>query len=186
MHYVANQPNQVRRHFHGLREAAPDLKGVAVFDRLEQGLPDDLGALGLVWRRREIENYLCCQEALEAYALATARSELAGPLFAAAESSKRLEAMRESIEEVAQALDTLGKGSPWDADTKVSDDFLAPLFQKYFSKLELPNVMGKKNFHELAGLVPEGKLDPEVRGKLDAIAQVARSARAGEEPEANR
>lgn len=183
VHYVANQPDQVRRHFHGLREAVPDLKGVAVFDRLERSLPDDLGALGLAWRRSEIENYMCCRETLGAYAVATARGELAGPLFAVAESSKRLEAMQESIEEVAQALDTLGKGSPWDADTKVSDDFLTPLFQKYFSRLGLPNVMGKQSFHDLAALVPEGKLDPEVREKLDAIAQVAQSARSGEEPE---
>ncbi len=55
----------------------------------------------------------------------------------------------------------------------MSDDFLAPLFQNYFKKLGIPNLMAKRNFHELAFLVPVDKLDPEVREKLDAIVNVA-------------
>jgi predicted ATPase len=86
--YVGNQPGEVRRLFHGVREACPGLLGVALFDRLDRDkkLPDDLGARGLVWQQREIENYLCCREALEAYARATAPEEAPGELFAAAES----------------------------------------------------------------------------------------------------
>jgi predicted ATPase len=181
VHYVGNQPSEVRKHFHGLREAVPHLIGVAIFDRLAQGLPDDLRATALMWDRREIENYLCYPETLEAYAMGTAEQETAGPLFAPAESSRRLQAMRESIREVEQALETLGKGSPWDANTKVSDDFLTPLFEKYFKKLRLPNVMAKKNFHELARLVPKDKLDLEVGRKLDAIVEIAKRAKPAQE-----
>ncbi|MFQ5789089.1 MAG: ATP-dependent endonuclease [Acidobacteriota bacterium] len=179
--YVGNQRAEARKHFHGLREAVPQLEGIAIFDRLDQALPGDLGAEGLAWRRKEIENYLCCPEALEAYARGTAGHDTAGPLFSAAESERRVKAMRESIEEVTRALETLGKPSPWDADTKVSDDFLTPLFEKYFKKLGLPNVMAKKNFHELADFVPKDRLDREVREKLDAIVCVARAARPVEE-----
>ncbi|MEO6164580.1 MAG: AAA family ATPase, partial [Candidatus Binatia bacterium] len=68
-------------------------------------------------------------------------------------------------------------GSPWDANTKVSDDFLTPLFDKYFKKLGLPNVMAKKNFHELARLVPRAKIDTEVQDKLDAIVEAKRGAK---------
>lgn len=100
----------------------------------------------------------------------------AGPLFGEAEAKRRLDAMRESITELESALRTLGKGSPWDANTKVSDDFLAPLFENYFKKLGLPNLMAKKNFYELAFLVPLEMIDPEVRQKLDAIVEVATSA----------
>jgi hypothetical protein len=85
--------------------------------------------------------------------------------------------MQESIKEVSEALETLGKGSPWDANTKVSDEFLAPLFEKYFKKLRLPNVMAKKNFHELARLVPKEKIDSEVKEKLDAIVEAKRNAK---------
>ena len=94
-----------------------------------------------------------------------------------AERDHRLEAMRESIQEIETALRTLGKGSPWDANTKVSDDFLSPLFENYFKKLSLPNLMDKKNFYELAYFMPRTKLDPEIKEKLDQIVRVANSAK---------
>lgn len=177
VHYVGNQPSEVRKHFHGIREAVNNLVGVAIFDRLDQGLPLDLGATGLTWRRREIENYFCYPETLEAFATGQAEQDSAGPLFAMSESARRVDAMRESITEVSKALETLGKGSPWDANTKVSDDFLTPLFDKYFKKLGLPNVMAKKNFHELARLVPKEKIDSEVQEKLDVIVEAKRRAK---------
>jgi len=179
VHYVGNQPNEVRKHFHGLLEAVPQLIGIAIFDRLDdhRTIPTDLGATGLTWKRKEIENYLCYPETLIAYAEASAPKDTAGPLFSLAGSAKRKDVMKESIKEVEKALDTIRRGSPWDANTKVSDDFLIPLFEKFFSKLGLPNIMAKKNFHELAHLVPENKLDPEIKEKLDAIVKVAKLAK---------
>lgn len=176
VHYVGNQPAEVRRHFHGLREAVGELQGLAIFDRLERPLPNDLGARGMMWRKREIENYLCYPETLEAYAQQSATAAAAGPLFSEAEAERRLTAMRESIAELEAALRTLGKGSPWDPNTKVSDDFLAPLFENYFKKLGIPNLMAKKNFYELAYLVPRDTMDPEIREKLDATVEVAELA----------
>ena len=177
VHYVGNKPQEVKKHFYGLREAVPDLCGIALFDRLNQEMPTDLGARGLAWSHREIENYLCYPETLMAYAKASVEQQgIAGPLFAVAETTKRESAMQESIKEVEQALETLNKGSPWNPDTKVSDDFLTHLFEKYFKKLGLPNIMAKKNFHELARLVPKDKIDPEVKSKLDAIVETSTNA----------
>jgi hypothetical protein len=173
VHYVGNEPGDVKRHFHGLREAYPELLGVALFDRLDKKLPDDLGATGLTWRRREIENYLCYPETLEAFALATPETGPPGSILI----QQRLEAMRKSIEEVEDALSKLRKGSAWDYDTKVSSDALPPLFAEYYRKLNLPNLMAKKNFHVLAQYVPVEKIDPEVMEKLDAIVEVAGKAK---------
>ena len=65
VHYVANRPRRASDHFHGLREAKPDLVGVAVYDRLRSPPPaDDPHLLHLTWRRRELENYLCRREVL--------------------------------------------------------------------------------------------------------------------------
>ena len=179
--YVGNQPKEAVKHFHGLREGAPNLKGIAIFDRLEQALPDDIKDMGLTWRRREIENYLCYQETLEAYARGSAmRDDVFGPLFATAEAGRRIKAMQKAIGEITNALETLGKPAPWDHDTKVSDDFLTPVFEKFFKSLGLQNVMAKKNFHGLAEYVPLEKIDPEVKEKLDAIARVAQEAKQGE------
>ena len=175
VHYVGNQQSKARDHYHGLKEAVPRLKGLAIFDRLD--LPLDGGGLQmLAWSRREIENYLCSQATLEAYAEQTAEGELPGPLFTMQDAERRVNAMRESIGEVQSAMETLGKGSPWSADAKVSDEFLTPLFTTYFAKLGLPNLMSKSAFHALAPYVPLEEIDPEVGEKLDAIADVAESA----------
>ncbi len=173
--YVGNQPRAVRHHYHGLREALPRLRGVALFDRLEAGDADVAPAEGLVWRRREMENYVCSQSALEGYAAASAEDETPGPLFEPVEAERRVTAMREAIEEIESALRSLGRGPPWDDAFKASDDFLDPVFRVWFKKLELPNLMAKKNFHELVEHIPVSEIDPEVTEKLDAIARVAGS-----------
>lgn len=65
---------------------------------------------------------------------------------------------------------------PWSADVKASDDFLNPLFDRFFQKLGLPNLLRKTNYHALASLVPADKIDPEVTTKLDGIVAVAAKA----------
>ena len=179
VHYVGNRVRAVQSHFHGLREALPRLGGVALFDRLDTVPPDMAPIECLTWARREIENYVCTRAALEAYAADSASGAGPGPLFTEAEADRRVRAMRESIAEIESALKTLGKGSPWDVGVKASDEFLDPLFPSYFGKLGLPNLMAKKNYHELADYVPDGEIDPEVGEKLDAIARVAEAASAG-------
>ena len=176
-YYVRNdRPADALSHYYGLREALPNLKAAALFDR-QDSPPSDPNVNMLCWRRREIENYLCTERTLEAYAQATAESDFQdSPLFAASERARRLSAMREAISEISAAMRTLGKGSPWSADAKVSDDFLTPLFALYYDKLGLPNLMNKKDFYDLAEYVPEDELDDEIVEKLDAIAQTAREA----------
>jgi hypothetical protein len=177
VHYVSDQPTSVSRHFFALREARPDLKGLALFDRLPGALTSNLGAKGMMWQKREIESYICFQETLLAYAEQTGVEQSEGPLFSSGESKRRVNAMQEVMSEMSKALTTLGKGSPWDGEMKVSDEFLHPLFRKYFERLDLPNVMDKKSFHELARFVPSGMIDSEIKDKLDAIVAVAASAK---------
>ncbi len=180
VHYAGNQLPAIRRHFHGLREAVPHLRAAALLDRVESEEADVSQIALLVWRRREIESYLCSPATLEVYARASAAADAPGPLFAEVEKERRVTAMRESIQEIAGALDRLGRGSPWNGEMKVSDDFLIPLFREYYRKLGLSNLMAKKSFHELAEHVPLEEIDPEVREKLDAIAAVAATARGSE------
>lgn len=171
-HAVGNQVSQIRRHFWGLKEAKPDLVGIAILDNRERPLPEDLGAEGLVWQRREIENYLCSEEVLLAYA----RYDEPDDLFALAESQHREESMRAAIERVSTALETLRGLGPFSPQIKATDDFLDPLFETYFKALGLPNLLRKSDYHELARLVPAEDLDPEITAKLDAIVTVAEQA----------
>ena len=41
VYYVGNQPRKAQDHFYGLREAIPNLLGVAIYDRLDKKLPRD-------------------------------------------------------------------------------------------------------------------------------------------------
>lgn len=84
--------------------------------------------------------------------------------------------MKATVEEIESALGTLGKGPPWSPDTKVSTDFLEPLFAAFFKKLGLPNLMQKTNYHTLVDYVPASQIDPEVTEVLDSIVAVAEKA----------
>lgn len=174
--YVGNRPAEVARHFHGLKEAVPTLRGVAIFDRLDS-LPELPPVRCLMWERREIKNYLCQRATLQAYAVASASASAVKddlvPLSVGNEVDRRARAMNEAIEETKTALERLGKGSPWEPGLKVSDDFLTPVFRAYFRKLDLPNLVAKTNFHVLGEHVPEPEIAPEVGQKLDTIARVA-------------
>jgi hypothetical protein len=172
VHYVANQPPKARAHFHGLREAKNDLIGLALYDRLERDPESDQVLNQHTWRRREIENYLCQEATLLAWAEAQGRAQ-EGDLFAASWRAS----MQTAIQEIRSALAALGKPVPESPDIKASDDFLDPLFRKFYEALKLPNLMRKTDYHTLAPYVPVDQLDGEVREKLDAIAAVAVRAR---------
>jgi hypothetical protein len=169
----SNVPQKAREHFYGLREAKPDFVGVAIFDRLDRKLQEGQPLQELMWRQREIENYLCQREVLLAYA----RHDVADDLFGVAERERREQAMSAAIDEVTQALETLSRPGPWSADIKASGDFLDPVFERYFRKLSLPNLMRKTDYHVLAGLVPPEQIDAEIGEKLDAIMRTAGQTR---------
>jgi ABC-type arginine transport system ATPase subunit len=175
VHYVGNnQPQEARKHFFGLREAKEDLVGIAIFDNLEKNLHDNSALLETMWQRREIENYLCYPEVLHAYA---ENVESAGPLFEHAERQRRREIMESCIKDLVPPVALRDYGDRWWKDIKASDEFLDRLFEMYFARLELPNLMRKTDYHTLAPLLPEELIDDEIREKLDAIVEVASSAK---------
>ncbi len=172
--YVGNNQKEVKRHYYGLKEAVPSLKGIAIFDRLEKGIDHDLGADGYQWEKREIENYLCFPEALMSYVENETGTGCFGPLFDDAKIPAFKQAMQDTITELEKALSSLDKGSPWGDDLKVSDEFLTPLFQKFFKKINMPNTMLKTNFHRLAKYVPIEKIDGEVNRMLARIVRISK------------
>ena len=174
VHYVANQPGQARNHFYSLREAKPDLLGIALYDRLENPLNTDPYLVQMSWSRREIENYLCLPDTLRTWASAMGSRQQGeqGDLFAEAWRQR----MDETIAIITHALTNLGKPDPWNADLKVSDDFLKPLFDKFYEALGLPNLMRKTSYHTLVPFVPAAQVDSEVHDKLDQIVAVAQQA----------
>ncbi len=175
VHYVKNNiPNLARDVFHGLKEAEPELLGLALFDRLPH-VPEASHGLAITsWKRREIENYIVTRGTLERFA----RHDVPDDLFGRAEADRRVAVMRESVLDIEGALDKLNKPSPWSADIKVTDDFLNPLFTAFYKRLGFPQLAFKRDYHVLADLLDPTDLAQddleEIRGVLLEIA--ARSA----------
>ncbi len=177
VNYVLNQPKAAITHFAGLREARPDLIGMAVFDRLDRPIADVPTGLRIdTWRRREIENYVAQPATLLSWAEVEGERTIGGPLFA----SGWRNAMEQAIQEVETALRTLGKLDRPD-DMKASDEYLEPIFAAFFRRLELPNLMNKSDYHQLARFVAVDDIDAEVVAILDAIADTAAAARPRDE-----
>ena len=183
VHYVQNQPEKAYSHFFGLREAKGDLVGVAVLDHLERDLEDKPGMRQAMWQRREIESYLCLPQVLLRYAETSGAADSIGPLFAAADSETRRRTMDECIRELVPPVALGDPNHRYWITTKVSDDFLEPLFESYFSRLGLPNLMRKSDYHELAGFVVKEEIPSEVVETLDAVVRTADEARPAEEPD---
>jgi ABC-type lipoprotein export system ATPase subunit len=176
VHYVMNQPKKAREHFYGLCEAKHDLVGFALFDRIDKELAERPELREYKWKRREIENYLCSQATLLAYAEACAEELGLGPLFEPAERQRRKEVMDQCIQDFVPRAALRDPADPWWVDTKASDQFLDRLFEAFFAKLRLPNLMRKTDYHVLARHVPKDQIDPEVALVLDLIVEVAARA----------
>lgn len=173
VHYVGNQPTEARKHFYGLREAKPDLKGFCLFDRILDELQTRPELIEYAWQRREIENYIVCsRQVLIDWVNARAEEQTVGPLF----SSRWASIMEERIKEIENARATLRQEPPWSPDIKVTDEFLDGLFETFFEKLEMQNLMQKTNYHTLVQYLSADQIDAEVSEVLDAILEVADKA----------
>ena len=172
--YVGNQPQKAREHFYGLYEAKPDLVGFCLFDRISTEYVMQPELIEHIWKRREIENYIVFnKQLLIDWAHSEGAEHVGGHLF----SQPCISIMEECITEIEKARETLGQESPWSVDTKVSTEFLDPLFGLFFKKLNLPNLMQKTNYHTLVQYVPVDQIDAEVTEVLDAILEVANKAK---------
>ena len=178
VHYLSgNQPSLARNHFYGLREAKNDLVGFALFDRLESR-PDSNSELEIYnWQRREIENYFGFPQVLLAYAQNLAGRESSGPLFEYARGQAFREAMEESIADLVPRAALRNLSDLWWINSKISDDFLDRLFEMFFKKVNLPNLVRKGDYYQLVEFIPAGDIDPEVSQVLDRILAVIRHAR---------
>lgn len=168
----SNKPQEARDHFHGLREAKPDLVGFALFDWLDKELQTGSQLTERMWSRREIENYLVTPASLRAFV----QLGLGEDLVSQAERMTRLETLEACQTELINALRLTTEHDPWGPDIKVTDEFLDRLFKLYYERLGTPQQIFKRDYHGLAETIPVEELDPEVGAVLDALFEVAQRA----------
>ncbi|MDL1886012.1 AAA family ATPase [Anaerolineae bacterium CFX8] len=130
-----NKPSKAADHFRGLREASAGLVGVAVFDRISSSkLQRESALTELIWRRREIENYLIAPETLLNYARSTD------------ESGAYEQIMEQVIGLLVPPIALEDQSDIWWMDVKASEGFLERLFDLYSQKSGLFNIMRKTNY----------------------------------------
>ena len=151
--------------FAALQQAVPGLRGLMLTDA-EQKFENLPGGLQQIWwSKREIENYLCTRNTLLAYA---GDPDIYGGIIFSKGGRQK---MVEEIEIIETALAQLSKPGIFD-DTGKSSENLEALMKK-FSKAAKVRTLAKKDFFQLVKYVPEKEIDPEIREKLDAIAEIA-------------
>jgi hypothetical protein len=171
VHYVGNHPNDASSHYFGLREAKPNLRAFALFDRRDGGLPSDFVIPSYCWKRREIENYVTSRDVLLKYAA----GKIASDLVTRAESNTRIDAMKKALEEMERAQVAFGF-DVWGVDIKASEQVLPNVFRLFYKNLGLRNEMNKADFHELVAFLDPAKIDPEVTEVLDRITEILRES----------
>ena len=159
--YVANHPRDAENHFYGLRQAKPDLKSFALFDRVD--IDPRFSLPHHVWSRREIENYVASRDVLLRFAADTGPDDL----VARAHATAQAEAMETAIASVESAFRTLRR-DPWSPDEKMSDDVLEPIFAS--------NRMQKTNYHVLVQAMVPADVPDEMRQVLDQLVAAAPAA----------
>lgn len=182
VHYVGNNPGKARSHFYGLREAKNDLVGYALFDRLHEGsLRTGKDLAEHMWPRREIENYLLPTVTLPRYAEQTGRASVRGSssqapgttLFEEPEGRLWLDVMQSAVENLTPPVALHNLGHQFWSDTKISDNFLKPLFDRFYSEMGLPTLLRKKNYYRLVSYLRPSEVHRDVVEVLDAIAKDA-------------
>lgn len=176
LHVVQNIPSRAREHFFGLREAKPDLVGLAIYDRLDRDLSSEWPLREIAWQRREIENYLCSPATLMAFAEDLAERSAPGPLFAPEQRERMRAAMQTTIEELVPPIALRDPHDPYWRDVKASDDFLDRLFPRFYERVGMADLVRKSDYHILARFVETADLDEEVVAMLDAIVETAARA----------
>ena len=171
-----NNPAETRGHFSALKEAKPDLRGFLLMDRTNKRLKSRENWTERMWKKREIENYLCNRTAILSYVAEDLNRE---DLFGPPEISNRQSKMEKEIERLEEASKANREPSPFSADfldeVKTSDEFLVRLFMNFAESMGWPNSMAlqKTDFDQLVKYIPLKEIDEEVIEVLDTIAKIA-------------
>jgi AAA15 family ATPase/GTPase len=143
-----NVPNTAVQNFRAMKEFFPQLKGLALFDRIDKNA-DDIKALKIVyWKRREIENYFANPAILLKHAslLNFKHKHLSSEFLRST--------MQECINLCTLPLYLNDLTHEWWHNAKLSSDWLDLIFPEFYKKLNLPQDFYKRDYYQLINLTP--------------------------------
>lgn len=156
---VGNDIAMVVRHFAALKEFIPGLKAYALFDNLNREKPQNMppGLTLKQWNRNEMENYIPLPDTLYTYV-----EKEVGSLF----TSKFKEMVKTAT---APAALEAADHRFWKT-TKISDDYLTPLFENFFDAIGYSrNIMDKSKYYQLIEYAPTEAIEAEVLNTVTEI-----------------
>ena len=158
-----NVPNTAVQNFKALKEFFQDLKGLALFDKIDKNT-DDIKLLKIVYlKRRELENYFATPELLLKHAklLAFKHKHIS--------TDTLTNTMQECINLCTLPLYLQDLEHQWWKDSKLSSDWLDLIFPQFYKKLNLPQDFYKRDYYQLISLIEIDKIDKELTTNLDLI-----------------
>lgn len=159
-----NDTGIARKHFCGLYDAFPKLKGLALYDNVNASLNQTRGLQELMWSFNEFENYFFNIEVL----LNFAGDIFPNDLFSLAERDRRVQAMQKAIEDIIPGIARRDPENEWWRTEKASKH-LADVFKYFYKNMDVPNPVNKNRFYELIKYCDPGNVNKEVTEKLDTI-----------------
>jgi AAA15 family ATPase/GTPase len=162
VHYLGNNlPNDAKQNFAAILPFVPNLKGLAVFDKLEKNIeekPIDI----LCWSKREIENYFARPYILKRFAASLAKEHK--------KDVTQFENMMNDViinNTLPRRLNNLEDS--WWSDGKLTDDWLDLIFPEFYDKVKLSPIFRKGSYHQLIPLLKKEEIDAEIVAKLNKI-----------------
>ncbi|MDR0414558.1 MAG: AAA family ATPase [Prevotellaceae bacterium] len=162
-----NAPATAVRLFAAFQPVFPELRGLAVFDRVDEAKLSNPKLKMVCWRKRELENYFAKPDVLLKYAesLQSRHSHFTGAQLSAA--------MDEVVKDFTTPVCLKNLQDEWWSAAKLTDDWLDKIFPAFHKKLGLPCAASyKKNYCELIQFLNAADIDMEVAEKLDLIYEV--------------
>ncbi|OAV74122.1 hemin importer ATP-binding subunit [Bacteroidales bacterium Barb7] len=164
VYYTAdNVPNTAVSNYVALKEIFPELKGLALFDRIEKNI-DEIKLLKVIcWQRRELENYFACPPLLVKHA------KLLRNIYKDFTVKQLEDKMNQAITDYTSPAYLKDPNDKWWNDTKLSDDWLDKIFPEFYRQLDTPIDFFKRDYYRLIRLMDTKDIPAEITDKLDAI-----------------
>lgn len=158
-----NVPSTAIKNYKALQEIFPELKGLALFDRIEKNIGNQPLKI-ICWERRELENYFATPELLIKHA------KLLHCQYSHFSTTELENAMKQAISDYTLPAYLKNTGDKWWTDEKLSDNWLDKIFSAFYSSLNL-NVGAnfKKDYYRLICLMEKKNISKEISNKLDII-----------------
>jgi predicted ATPase len=162
-----NLPSTAVKNYDALKEIFFELKGLALFDKIDKNNSGIKSLKIIYWQKRELENYFARPSLLIKHAKSL---NIQYPQF----TNDQLEsAMQQAISDYTLPAYLKNIGDEWWNNEKLSDNWLDKIFPEFYKKLGVHvGANFKKDYYQLISLMDKKEISKEISDKLDIICEI--------------